>query len=161
MNANECPREAEILLAVRTGAWTEEIRDHARGCPQCADALLVTTWLTEGGSSAQEPLPDPDLIWWKAQILARHEAVKRATRPIALIQRASLVAGAAAAIAVLGWAWPLISNLPRLLASGLAQQPVGAIAVPMTTWGIVLVITLGFLPVGIVLSVLSTLRAGR
>ena len=162
MSANGCPREAEILRAVRADGWTDDLRDHARGCPECADALLVAAWLAEpAGAGAPQPLPDPDLIWWKARLLARRDAVERATRPIAIVQKGAAVTAAAVAAVALGWAWPLLASVPRLLTSGFASQPAAAIAVPTTLWGIVLVISLGFLPIGIALSVLTTLRAGR
>lgn len=42
-----CDRESEVARAARTGFWPDGLRQHAEGCPACADTLVVTAALLE------------------------------------------------------------------------------------------------------------------
>lgn len=84
MSRHSCDRERRVLAALRSGVWEDDLRDHARDCPLCADVLVVAEFLQEESIAArQEPLlPGAGLLWWKSQLRAREIAVRRATRPI-------------------------------------------------------------------------------
>ena len=103
MKRSYCQRENEILEASRRGDLSAELENHARSCRICADAVAVSKFLRAEFLQADtvEPgptLPDADFIWWKGQLAAKHAAVERATRSIALVKNVSYLAASVAAI---------------------------------------------------------------
>jgi predicted anti-sigma-YlaC factor YlaD len=64
-----CPMEASVLLARRTGQWTETHERHIADCANCRELLTVAGFMTGiADSLRREPaLPDPLLIWLRAQ----------------------------------------------------------------------------------------------
>jgi hypothetical protein len=164
MKMARCDREAEVVRAARSGEWPEEVREHTRDCAECADAALVAAFLAREDLQPGGPLPDPDRIWWKAQMQARRDAVKRATRPITFIEKGALVLGGAAALAALPWAWPALSAVPRLFSSFWTQQQAAASALaatPATFSSLFVIAAVGLLPAAVALSVLANLRVRR
>lgn len=118
MNPDFCERESQVVAAIRNGLEDPEILSHARACPICSEVLLVSAFLAECAVLSDPEcasLPDPALIWRKAQALARQKALAKATGPIRLITSfACLVAACAIGwvafvIRPLRW-WP---DLPR------------------------------------------------
>ena len=64
-------------------------------------------------------LPDPALIWWKAQLDAQHVAEARATRPLVVVEWASLAASVAAVVLIVcNW-----QGIPDLLQTSAAVAP--------------------------------------
>lgn len=111
MNRVYCEREAEIIEALRGGVLDAELEKHAAGCATCADTLAVSQFLqadhraTQVDSRAAQAddwpapgLPDPDLLWWKAQLASKQMAVERATRSIAVVRKGSYLGAAVAAL---------------------------------------------------------------
>jgi len=98
-----CAHEAAVAAAARHGHWTAELRQHCASCAACADTALVAAFLHDevrGFAAAAAPLPDPRLLWIRAQADARRELLRRATSPIAWLYRvAALAAAALAAVA--------------------------------------------------------------
>ena len=159
-----CDREAEVVRAARTGEWSDDLRSHARDCADCADATLVAAFFAAEDLRPAGPLPDPGLSWWKAQLQVRRDAVARATRPITFVEKGALVLGGAAALAALGWVWPVLSGVPRLFASLWTQEQTlsaAAAAVPLTFSSIFVIAALGLLPAAVALTVLANFRACR
>lgn len=65
------------------------------------------------------PLPDPSYLWWKAQLLRRWDAQRRATAPMDIGERAQIGVGLVGCIALLVWFWralPGVSEAPSLVA---------------------------------------------
>jgi len=62
--------------------------------------LELKTWMLELAADADPggPLPDPHLIWWKAQLRERLAAGAKATRPIRVMEAISLGIGVATAV---------------------------------------------------------------
>jgi hypothetical protein len=58
-----------------------------------------------------ETLSDPRLLWWKAQLLQRWDAERRALAPLDVMERVEIVAGLAAAVVLLVWAAPTVVRL--------------------------------------------------
>jgi hypothetical protein len=102
----ECEHEADVLAAVATGRWAEDkrvdpaLRAHAATCDICADALAVAAAFREDDAQSQDVvhLSDSSVVWWRAQMRARAEAARTASRPFTVIQ----VAGLSAIIGVAG-----------------------------------------------------------
>ncbi len=111
MNRSHCEREQEVVRAVRSGRWPgaadEALRRHALSCPVCAEVALVAEFLRrEEALESSVALPDPGLLWWKAEILAQREARERAAQPIAVAERAAAACGIIVLLAALFWEWP-------------------------------------------------------
>jgi hypothetical protein len=88
MNRKICEREEQTSAAVLRGAIDPEIAPHAQRCTACSDILLVGEFLRNEGSLAdgeQNAVPDPGLIWRKAQQRAAQRAVRLALRPIRIM----------------------------------------------------------------------------
>lgn len=85
MNREICEREQEISAAFASGMITAELASHAQRCRACSDIVLVGGFLqSKSDLSARElsAVPDPGLIWRKAQWRATERAVRLASRPI-------------------------------------------------------------------------------
>ena len=129
MKPDPCPHGESTLRAARAGRWTDELTAHVATCVSCQESSRLARWmieLAETADSASLPLPDPHLIWLKAQIHRRSEGRERALLPIK-IGRALAVVGLGAACASIpdqAWSWgnewlpsgsALVSGLPKLL----------------------------------------------
>jgi hypothetical protein len=85
MNREICEREREISAAILSGTLNPELGSHAQDCRACSEVLLVRGFLrTNSALSPKEriSMPEPGLIWRKAQWRATEHAVRVAARPI-------------------------------------------------------------------------------
>jgi predicted anti-sigma-YlaC factor YlaD len=118
MNATECARESEIIDEIAAGRWPLEapaaLTAHAASCPVCADLALAASALHDDqAAAAQAPmaLPSAGQVWWRAELRARHEAVRMAQRPMLAVQVVAAVVFLAAlaagvrSLAPEAWAW--------------------------------------------------------
>ncbi len=142
---NGCVSEELIREAAQTGRWTDELRDHCASCSPCAETALVTAALCADARELEaddSSLPDPRLIWLRAQIESRRIKSNRATLGIAWVQRAAM----ACALVVGLFAAP---GLWRLLGRGMgALRPAAAgldMPVFVTAPGLVLAATFAVL----------------
>jgi hypothetical protein len=69
--------------------------------------LELKAWMLElaAGADPGGPLPDPHLIWWKAQLRERLAAGAKATRPIRVMEAIALGTGVATAVLAAVY-WP-------------------------------------------------------
>jgi len=99
----ECEFEAEVLAAALHGCWPEvageALRSHVSGCAICADVAAIADPINQSRQELRmsAALPNPGIVWWRAQLRARREAAVAAGRPITGVQ----VLAAACALAVL------------------------------------------------------------
>lgn len=110
--SNACHQEPHVRLAAAEGVWSESLRAHVQSCPDCAAAASVAPFLTRFSrvNIREQALPDPNVIWIKAQILGASSAVERVTRPLNIVQLLGYLSVAAGWAAVLTWKW---SDLQR------------------------------------------------
>jgi hypothetical protein len=112
----DCTREQDVLDALSSGRWPDcgddELVQHAASCAICADVIQVAqTLLVERDDQTLEPrIPSSAVMWWRAQMRARHEAAREAERPITVAQ----IVGIVCAIVGIGALAAMIS--PRLRA---------------------------------------------
>ena len=108
-----CPHEAELKAILRRGHWPEacdpEFRKHVETCRTCSEQLLVLHAFHTSRARAIETarMDHPSLIWWRAQLRRRNEALERVNKPIATAQIFALCVG------VLAVAGLLISQIRR------------------------------------------------
>ena len=119
MSAMECDREIEIVEAVTCGRWPagvdEELRLHAPTCAVCTDVIQVSLALTQERSDAllAARVPSAGLVWWRAEMRARRDAVETATRPMKIVEWTALACVLAALAGFLYWIGP--AELAELL----------------------------------------------
>jgi hypothetical protein len=88
MTFRPCPREAEVKTLLNSGHWPHacpaELRAHAAACTACANQVLITQAFreTRAISAHAAQLPPPGVLWWRAQLRRRNEAVERIGKPI-------------------------------------------------------------------------------
>ena len=112
MTARECNRESEIMDAVSAGLWLdsrhEELRSHAAACRMCADLVEVFQALQTDLAETvrQVQVPSAGLVWWRAELRARREALRTAERPLTLIPALAGACGVGVLAALLAWLSP-------------------------------------------------------
>ena len=111
MKQASCPHEADVLQAAREDEWNESLKDHAEECARCRDLLQVATFMKrlDAAEEKQARLPDPELVWLKAQVLARQAQKDRALKPLILAEGVGQATAALAVGAFLTWKWPLVT----------------------------------------------------
>ncbi len=82
-----CSRTAEVQELLRLGHWPQaagELEAHVRGCRRCSEMVLVTQALAVAKASSMNEarVEPPALVWWRAQLRRKHEAVQRVERPM-------------------------------------------------------------------------------
>jgi hypothetical protein len=113
----ECLREFEIVEAVTAGRWPEacdaDLRSHALSCAVCRDVAVVASALHEERDSAVTGagVPSAGLVWWRAELRARREAVRAAERPMKLVHSLAAAAAAGVGMALLGGLLPSAGQL--------------------------------------------------
>jgi len=102
MTEEFCPMESSVLLARRTGQWTETQQRHIAECANCQESLAVAGFMTGVADRLRndETLPGPTLVWLKAQWIER-EARQRRHLVRTAIRRAVVQAGVALILAVI------------------------------------------------------------
>lgn len=106
---SECRFERDVIA----GRWTESLRAHVTQCADCEAAMLVAPHMKELAAvdMREHPLPDPQVVWLKAQLLRNTLGVERVSRPLKIFQAVSYFVVAAAWTAVLAWKWTAIQAL--------------------------------------------------
>jgi hypothetical protein len=88
MTFRSCPYEPEIKTLLERGHWpnasTPELRAHAASCRGCSDLVLVTQAFrgARAASVNVANLNAPGVLWWRAQLRRRNEAIARMSKPI-------------------------------------------------------------------------------
>lgn len=92
MRDRHCGREDELLEALQTARWPgacePSLREHVRGCAACTDLIAVTAHLLDEHHALvrDAQVPSSAIVWWRAQMRSRREAVEQAARPVTLVQ---------------------------------------------------------------------------
>lgn len=127
-----CPREADLLTALRQQRWPDacepELRAHVEHCAACSDLLLVAHAVQQAQRDGQPPaaLPAPGILWWRAQLLRRNGAIERVHRPIVLAEKIAWAGICAVTIALALWQRHQLVDWFFSLASAAKPDPVFA-----------------------------------
>jgi hypothetical protein len=112
----ECPRESDVLDAVASARWPDrakpELVAHVAACAVCADVAVVARALRGDQDRAWEEasLPPSGQVWWRAEMRARQEAIRAASRPIAIAQGVAAALAVGLTLIAGGVAWPWIQG---------------------------------------------------
>jgi hypothetical protein len=89
---NSCPHEAEVQAILRQGHWPEAcddaFRKHVETCSRCGEQLLVLHAFHAARTEAMQTarIDHPNLLWWRAQLRRRNDALHRVGRPVTTAQ---------------------------------------------------------------------------
>ncbi len=145
MSKRFCEYEPRVLAAATSGSWGRELLEHMERCPACAEVALVAGFMNAAEAEPSEArLPDGELVWWKAQLRARHAAAEQATRPIALAEKVACAAGGLAMIAILAFLWPTVEVWGDWM---LASWAIGQRDEPALAFGLLSIFVVGVVSV--------------
>jgi hypothetical protein len=110
-----CRHEPQVRRAASEDRWTEALREHVKTCADCAAAAAAAQFMNRLMRLDERPrsLPDPSVVWLKAQLLRGSAIAARAARPLNILQMIAYTAVAVGWTSVLTWKW---SDLHRWLA---------------------------------------------
>ena len=123
MTLSSCSREPELTMALREQRWPDasevSLRAHVEKCPQCSELVAVTQALQQARheSTRVAPLPPPGILWWRAQLLRRNEAIARVNKPVAVAEKIAWLGTLAVALGVALWQRDLIGAWVKWLAN--------------------------------------------
>lgn len=114
-----CPHEPHVVSAVIENKWTSTTRAHVASCEACAAAAAVAPFMADlaGAEVPQRVVPDPALLWLKAQ-LPPPAAAASVGRPMRVVQLMAYLVVAATWIGLLVSKWSAleawVSSLPTV-----------------------------------------------
>ena len=102
-----CRLEPDVLRAAEDDRWTDALRRHITECEECAASAAVAGWMSDFArvDDREHVLPDPAVLWLKAQVFRGSAAIDRASRPMTIVQMAAYLVVAAGWATLLTWKW--------------------------------------------------------
>ena len=118
----ECPREQEVLEALVSTRWPEDLRSHVEQCRECGDLAVVAGALREEREAAWSEAhpPTPGQVWWRATMRTRAEAQRAAARPITVLQALSAACAVGVFAALLTRSWASVGQSVTWIADALS-----------------------------------------
>lgn len=130
MNLFCCSQEKELQAMLLQGRWPHtcdpDLHAHVENCRNCQEVVLVTQTLQRAKSNGERlaRLESPGLLWWRAELRRRREAIQTVTEPLAVAERVGLL-GLLAAFCVVAWqgsqSADFLNLFQRLSRSGFSQ----------------------------------------
>jgi hypothetical protein len=120
-----CRFEPQVVRATSDDRWTDALRMHVADCVDCAAAASIAPWMGDFAriSDREHILPDPAVLWLKAQLLRGSSEAARVTMPLTVAQLISYGVIAAGWAALLTWKWGMIELwLRRLTPTGIVAS---------------------------------------
>lgn len=122
--SDACRHEPHVLRAAAEDRWSDALREHVKTCQECAIAAVAAPFMTRLArvDERQKRLPDPSVVWLKAQLLAGSAEADRIARPLNIAQMWAYGVVAAGWAALLTWKWNDMQRwLDTLTPTGIAQ----------------------------------------
>jgi hypothetical protein len=113
---HECSRESDVLDAVASTRWPDrvspELVAHVATCASCADVAVVAQALRCDQDAAwqEASVPSSGQVWWRAEMRARQDAIRAASRPIAIAHGVGALLALALATTAGWFVWPSIHD---------------------------------------------------
>ena len=102
------------------------------------DSQEVAAWMEAFAHTPlnMPPPADPSLLWWKAQLLRRWDAERRATHPIEVGEQVQVGIGVVGTLLILAWFWRVVpTTSPSLAVVVVVSSILLALAVLFASWG--------------------------
>ena len=116
MTEKSCSQESAVARAVRTDEWDEGLRAHLRHCATCRGVQDAARWMQALTAQPQEvaesrtDLPDPQILWLRAQLGERQAAAERAQQIVQWVEVGCITAVCVALGIWLVWSWDEIGG---------------------------------------------------
>lgn len=111
MSQANCPREAELLKAVRTGMWEEGLSAHVLKCADCREIAQASQWMQTLAQNSEKPtLSDASLLWWRAHLSEKQAKAERAQELLEWTEIISAIIIFAGLAGWVGWNWYAIQT---------------------------------------------------
>lgn len=120
-----CGFEAAVLRAAQDDRWTDSLRNHLLECEECVATASVAPWMTRFAriSDRERKLPDPQIVWLKAQLLQNSADIARVSRPLNFLQLVAYLVVAGGWAALLTWKWDMVQAWVKgLTPTGMVQN---------------------------------------
>jgi hypothetical protein len=106
-----CRFENQVVTAAAEDRWNETLRTHVGSCSECSAAANVASWMHRFARvrDREHLLPDPTVLWLKAQLLRSSAAAERIARPMNQVQLFAYFIVAAGWAGLLTWKWDAMS----------------------------------------------------
>ncbi|HET7433349.1 MAG TPA: hypothetical protein VFN10_01415 [Thermoanaerobaculia bacterium] len=106
--SDACRFEHDVVA----GRWTDSLRAHVASCEECAATMSVSPWLTKFAKipDREHILPDPAVLFLKAQLMRATSEAARLSRPMTFFQLIAYTIIAAGWAAVLTWKWKALEE---------------------------------------------------
>lgn len=107
-----CRYERDVLRATEEDRWTDALRAHVAECEECAAAMAVGPWIDRFAAmeTRERTLPDPAVVYLKAQVLRGSVANERAARPMRAFQFVAYFLVASGWAGLLTWKWDALQQ---------------------------------------------------
>jgi hypothetical protein len=111
-----CPQENAVARAVRSGVWNQSLEAHVRECETCSGVRNAALWMQKLVSSekasaqAASNLPDPRIVWLRAQIGERRVAAERAQKIAQWLEIGCTMIFCAGAGIWVAWNWGAVGG---------------------------------------------------
>jgi hypothetical protein len=102
-----CLRQPEVNAMLLQGHWPQacepDLRNHIQTCPHCRQQVLLAQTFQSARNQAIQTatIPHPGLLWCRAQLLRRNQALRNVGRPVATAQIFALIISIAATATLL------------------------------------------------------------
>ena len=109
MKLRPCAREQELKQILRAGHWPEAcdptLREHVKSCQQCRELVLLTQAFQNSRAEAiaLTDLPHAGILWWRAQLRRRNEALERLSQPTRWVGGFALLSALVMVLGFLIW----------------------------------------------------------
>jgi predicted anti-sigma-YlaC factor YlaD len=114
MSQTNCSQESAVARATRSGEWNESLEIHVRACAACRSVRETAGWMQalaqRTATEARESLPDPQILWLRAQLSERQAAAERAHKVLQWVEVACVAAACAGLGLWLAWNWSAVGR---------------------------------------------------
>jgi len=135
----QCPREADVLDALASARWPDrvnpELSQHVASCAVCRDVVAVAAAMREDHDATWQEanVPSSGQMWWRAEMRARQEAIRDASRPVTIAQGVAALLALVFVVAAGWFAWPTLQGLFATPPPFLLPLAIGLLAVLVVT----------------------------
>jgi hypothetical protein len=111
MSHMSCSEESAVARAIRRGEWNESLEAHVRSCGTCRSVRQAAEWMqalapeSQLGAREQANLPDPQVLWLRAQLSERQAAAERAHQILQWVEVVCAMVICAGLGIWLAWDW--------------------------------------------------------
>jgi hypothetical protein len=110
MTLTTCVEEATVQRAVAARRVDAALQAHIDQCVRCREVAAVTHALVDLAQHDEATLtvPDPHLVWWRAQLVERWRNELAASRSVERVEWTQAALGLVGALVLLVWQWPAL-----------------------------------------------------